>query len=390
VAGRLEPSYTDAMSEAPSCPGCQALLLEIQRLQQRIAALETTLARNSSNSSTPPSANPPSAPAPSPKKRSGRKRGGQPGHKGHRRSRLPAGRVSSVVAFVPKACAACSAPLPAEARPGDPEPDWHQVLELPEQPVAVTEHQGHARLCPCGAVTREPIPAAIRAEAFGPRLSASFSLLASWQHVSVRGLQDVALAMLESPALPETLGRLQDQMGQALAAPCEALAREVADAPVKQVDETGWKKAAAARAGRAGRGRALLRRSLEASVRPDLRLLAGGRGGDRARRDGRQVHARAEAGGDAVDVRTQGGRGADEQRGGAGAAPCGGEEEEELQHPERRGRGVAGADAERDGHAPQSRAGRPRLPRRGAARLPQRLSRPAHPCWPMNDHRLTR
>ena len=235
--------YTDPMSESPSCPGCQALLLRVAELEARLRQVEALLARNSSNSSTPPSANPPAAPAAPAKKPSGRKPGAQPGHQGHPRTRLPASRVSSVIAFVPKACAGCGEPLHAQKRPGDPEPTWHQVLELPEQPVAVTEYQGHARLCPCGAVTREPVPAAIRAEGFGPRLSACFSLLASWQHVSLRGLQDVSLAMLGAPVSMGALVRLREQMADALAGPCKQLAQEVADAPVKHVDETGWKEA---------------------------------------------------------------------------------------------------------------------------------------------------
>ena len=60
--------------------------------------------------------------------------------------------------------------------PADPEPVWHQFAELPKVSAVVTEFQGHARTCPgCGHVTRESIPAAIRAQAFGPRLAAVLS-----------------------------------------------------------------------------------------------------------------------------------------------------------------------------------------------------------------------
>jgi hypothetical protein len=46
----------------------------------------------------------------------------------------------------------------------------------------VTEFQGHARTCPgCGHVTREAIPAEIRAHAFGPRLAAALSYLSGTQ-----------------------------------------------------------------------------------------------------------------------------------------------------------------------------------------------------------------
>ena len=222
----------------------EALAAAFGALLARVARLEAQLARNSSNSSTPPSADPPSVPPTPPKPRSKRKRGGQPGHKGHRRTRLPAALVSHVVAFVSKACVHCEKPLPAVAGPGDPAPTWHQSVELPERPAVVTEYQGHARTCPCCAkVTREAIPAGIRAEAFGPRLAAAFSLLAAGQHVSVRGLVDVASCMFGVPVSAGTLVRLQGRMSAALAAPAAAIAREVADAPAKNADETGWKQA---------------------------------------------------------------------------------------------------------------------------------------------------
>jgi transposase len=206
--------------------------------------LEALLARNSSNSSTPPSANPPSAPAAPARKPSGRRRGGQPGHKGHSRLRLPPEALSHVVPLVPDKCQGCGHALPARARPGDPEPSWHQVVELPRLACVATEFQGHARTCPCcKAVTRHPVPAEIKADCFGPRLAAALNLLAGCQHVGARGLEEVARVLLGVPVSLGTLLRLQSQMALALQAPAQALAREVADAPAKHVDETGWKNA---------------------------------------------------------------------------------------------------------------------------------------------------
>lgn len=241
---RLPSSYTEVMDEAPSCPGCRTLLLEIQRLQERVAALEARLAQDSSNSHKPPSSDPPSAPPAPSRNPSGRKRGGQPGHPGHHRRRLPRRLVSHVIPLVPDKCRGCGHALPAEARPGDPEPTWHQVVELPRHPAVVTEFQGHARACPCcSAITRHPIPDAIRADCFGPRLAAAFNALAGCQHVGLRGLEEVAETLLGVPVSLGGLAGLQREMAQALAAPAEALAKEVADAPAKNVDETGWKNA---------------------------------------------------------------------------------------------------------------------------------------------------
>src|SRR5918999_891517 len=119
------------MSEpVPSCPRCAELLERIAQLEQQVRTLEARLGQNASNSSLPPSANPPDAPKPVTKKRTGKATGGAAAHPG----------------------------------PDDPEPSWHQFAELPRLAAVVTEFQGHARTCPgCGHVTRQRIPAEVRA-----------------------------------------------------------------------------------------------------------------------------------------------------------------------------------------------------------------------------------
>jgi transposase len=238
------------MSE-PVCPGCAerdaviaALLQRVQDLEARVKELEGRLGQNASNSSVPPSANPPAAPPPVVKKPTGRKTGGQPGHEGHRRRRLPPDRIDHVIALVPTHCQRCHEALPQQPSPGDPEPTWHQVAELPRVAAVVTEFQGHARTCSCcGHVTREHIPAAITADAFGPRLGAVVSYLAGCQHVSQRGLEDVVESVFGVPICLGTIDTLQGQMSQALEQPHRQVAEQVRAAPVKNVDETGWKQA---------------------------------------------------------------------------------------------------------------------------------------------------
>lgn len=237
------------MSE-PSCPGCQqrdvliaALREQVQALQRRVEALEARLGRNASNSSLPPSANPPAAPPPVTKKRTGRRRGGQPGHPGHSRQRLPAERVDHTIPLLPDRCRHCAHPLPAQPSPGDPEPSWHQLIELPRTAAVVTEFQGHARTCPCcQTVTHAAIPAAIRAVTFGPWLTAALSYLAGCQHVSQRGLEEVAQTLLGVPVSLGSIAALQQQMNAALEQPHQQLGEEVRAAASKNVDETGWKE----------------------------------------------------------------------------------------------------------------------------------------------------
>src|SRR5436305_5553959 len=230
------------MSEpVPSCPRCAELLERIAQLEQQVRALEARLGQNASNSSLPPSANPPSAPKPVVKKRTGNRSGGQPGHPGQSRLRLPPERVQHTIALVPSQCERCRSPLPAQPGPDDPEPSWHQFAELPRLAAVVTEFQGHARTCSCcGHVTRERIPAEIRAHTFGPRLSAALGYLSGSQHLSQRGLEETAEALFEVPVSLGSVNALQDEVSQALAPPHEELATAVQEALVKHVAETGW------------------------------------------------------------------------------------------------------------------------------------------------------
>jgi transposase len=240
--------------EAPAtsgCPDCARLRRELDAALQRIAELEALvhelrlrLDRNASNSSIPPSANPPGAPKPVVKARSRRKRGGQPGHPGYFRRRLPPERVDAIVDHVPASCAACHAPLPEESTPGDPEPTWHQVAEIPDPAVIVTEHRGHARTCPsCGEVTRAAIPEPIAAHVIGPRPAALMSYLVGRHHLSRRGAQEFVEDALGVPVSLGTVGAQERQTAAALAAAHDEAGEAVRTAPARNVDETGWKQA---------------------------------------------------------------------------------------------------------------------------------------------------
>ncbi len=235
----------------PSCPGCRerdaliaSLFQRIAALEQRVRELEARLGQNASNSSIPPSSNPPQAPRPVRKAPTGRKPGAQPGHAAHLKRRLPPGRVTRTIPFLPGHCERCREPLPAEARPGDPEPTWHQIAELPEMAAEVTEYQGHFRTCPgCGTLNHAPIPRDRKAHSVGPRLAATLAYLTGSHHVSQRGLEEIAADIFDVPLAVGTVANLQAQVSTALApAHAEALAA-VRAAPAKNVDETSWKLA---------------------------------------------------------------------------------------------------------------------------------------------------
>jgi transposase len=226
------------------CPGCRILRKQVAFLEARLRELEQRLGLNSTNSSIPPSANPPQAPPPVAKKPTGRKPGGQPGHQAFQRVRIPPEGVRHTIALIPPHCEHCHTPLPAQAGPNDPEPFWHQVAELPRTAAVVTEYQAHARTCfSCGHLTREQIPAVLRAEIIGERLGATMSYLAASPHVSKRGVEELVETVFGVPVSLGTVANLEQEMSLALE-PAHAEAKQaVEQAPVKNVDETSWKQA---------------------------------------------------------------------------------------------------------------------------------------------------
>lgn len=166
-------------------PAAQAVIL---LLMARIDALEEQLRANSTNSSKPPSTDPPGTP----KRRtgsSGRRPGGQPGHKGHSRSLLPAEKVTTQVDCYPDQCRKCGAALP-QLESG--EPVREQVVELPPIEPLVTEYRRHKVMCPCCAtVSTGERPAGAPHGAFGPRLMALASMLTGRYRMSRRDVEDM-------------------------------------------------------------------------------------------------------------------------------------------------------------------------------------------------------
>jgi transposase len=228
--------------EQPQCPGCRERDARIAALEERVAELAGRV-NDLTKLPVPPR---PGAALPKgpPKKPSGKPAGGQPGHPPHLKVLLPPERVAHTVTYLPPECEHCHRPLPKEAGPLDPPPVRHQVAELPALAAEITEYQGHARTCPCcGKVTRAAIPEAIRSHSVGPRLTAALSYFAGCHGVSKRGVEEISEAMFQAPIALGTIANLEQEMSAALAPAHQEAVAAVRQAPVKYVDETGWKQA---------------------------------------------------------------------------------------------------------------------------------------------------
>jgi transposase len=197
------------------------------------------------NSSLPPSANPPGAPRPQTKRPTGGRPGGQLGHEGHFRKLLPPEEVDEVVEHgPPPRCRFCGATL-ADASGHELVGAPHQVMELPERAVRVSEHRALACRCGrCGRENRGSIPAAVRSRTTGPRLSAAVAMMACHFRGSRRCVEQLLGEVLGSPLSLGSVVAREQEMSEALAGPYEQVLGAVRRARVKHVDETGWRRAA--------------------------------------------------------------------------------------------------------------------------------------------------
>ena len=233
-------------------PSVLAYLAALEALvvahEERIAALEARLRQDSSTSSRPPSSDPPKTQAqrrapPPPAARDGerRGRGGQPGHPGYHRALLGEERVDRVVDVTPDACRGCGAGLPLGAGPGDPADERVQVVELPPVRAEVTEYRLAARRCQaCGTLTRAARPTEAGLGAFGPRLHAVATLLVGRYRLSRREAVACLAELGEVELSVGALARLEQTTSAALAPVVDEVAAAVRQAPVANLDETGW------------------------------------------------------------------------------------------------------------------------------------------------------
>lgn len=234
------PLPSDIWDRTP--PEAQAYILA---LEARVAALETTvqellerLQQDSRTSSRPPSSDPPDRQR-ARRQPSGRHPGGQPGHQGQTRTLVPVEDVDVVIPLKPEECARCQQPLMED----DPQPQRHQVFEIPAIKPVVTEYQLHQLVCPlCGETTRAAWPEGVPTGMYGPRVQATVALCTGAYRLSKRTTQQLLQDFFGVAMSLGTLSTLETATAQAVAGPVEEARAYVQKQASAHLDETGWRE----------------------------------------------------------------------------------------------------------------------------------------------------
>jgi transposase len=216
-----------------------AVRVLVMELLQRVARLEARLNQTSRNSSNPPSSDPPSAKPRPAKEPSGRKPGGQPGHTGYGRKLKPESEVDQIIEVRAAQCGQCGTLLLGE----DPEPERHQVTELPRITPIVTEYRRHRLSCVvCGACTQAAWPVTMPTGSFGPRVQATVGYLTGRIGASQREVQDILATLCQTDVSVGSIGAVEQAVSAALAMPVAEAATYVQRQPVRNADETSWRE----------------------------------------------------------------------------------------------------------------------------------------------------
>lgn len=211
----------------------------IEQLLQRVQALEERLAKDSHNSSLPPSSDrfTRQKKSRSLRQKSGKKTGGQQGHVG---ATLEMSKVPDEVIALPPVthCQHCQADLSSTVAKSA---EQRQVVDVPPPRLLVTEYQGEWKQCPhCQGYTSTAFPDGVTARVqYGPRVRAIAVYLLTQQLLPWGRTCEVLADLVGVQFSEGTLAKLLKQTAQQLVPVEEQIKSALMAEQVIHQDETG-------------------------------------------------------------------------------------------------------------------------------------------------------
>jgi transposase len=207
----------------------------IEAQQERINTLERQQAKDSHNSSLPPSSDRLVRPPKSLRHKSGKKPGGQQGHRGHHLQQVE--RPDQVLIHPVDRCEHCQHDLRAQPAAL---PERRQVMDLPVKRLWVTEHLVEEKQCPvCYHLTRASFPATVSAPAqYGTSIQTLASYLVEGQAVPYARASQLVQELLGVQLSAGSIATFVKACHQQLAEVETRLKAALVKAPVLNQDET--------------------------------------------------------------------------------------------------------------------------------------------------------
>jgi len=213
---------------------------ENQALCAEVKELRGKLAKNSQNSSKPPSTDGYQKPKPkSLRKPSGKKSGGQKGHPGTRLERVS--QADHIVLHPVDECQQCGGSLHAvEAI------DYRsrQVFDLPSMKIEVTEHRTETKGCPgCGCLNHASFPEEVKTSAqYGSRIKSFLVYLNQYQLLPYERTVQLVEDLFSHTISQGTLYDWNTACFQHLESTEEQIRQAILTSEVVHFDETGIRK----------------------------------------------------------------------------------------------------------------------------------------------------
>ena len=211
---------------------------QVAALTAKVADLEGRLAKNSRNSSKPPSSDG-FKPKPKSQRKAGQKpTGGQKGHTGHTLKKVA--EVDHIESHAPPSlCDACHRPLSATTIV-----ETRQVFDIPPLHHEVTEHQMLEARCACGKVHHGEFPAGVSAPVqYGPRLKAAVVHLTHHHMMPLARTGDLVGDLFGLPLSDATVLAISEEARTLLAPTVALMGEALKTVPVAHADETGMRVA---------------------------------------------------------------------------------------------------------------------------------------------------
>lgn len=216
----------------------------IQEQAATIQSLRDQLAKDSRNSSKPPSSDgyeKPPVPRTRSLRRSGeRKTGGQPGHTGRRLE--PVEQPDHVEVHPVTECDHCHGSL-VEMPVIDYEK--RQVFDLPPVKIEVTEHRAQIKVCgQCGELSTAAFPPDVtQPTQYGPRIKAQATYFNVYQHIPLARTRETFGDLYGHPVEEDTIRHANGRIEQQIVPTTEEIQRQLCDSAVVHFDETGLRAA---------------------------------------------------------------------------------------------------------------------------------------------------